>query len=422
MSHQIDLHIDGVHYSSKALDGVSIQWGRQSVQDQPEPTSCTFSLLRDSTLGTIDVADIKIGAEVKLEVAPPSQPTFRRFFGVVTDVDVNHETVVVACVATGIYVMRQLGWVLNSGQVDSSEGDASSVVIRFYNYAAQQLGFTFTNPPAETRFPQYSLDADWPNGHPYMSFVNGVAADEPPVRLGVLDTMVEWAKVVPSGVIWENMLEVGGVDNVNVVFDGQLARDKPLTPDLVLTADEVLLDWTSGRDLGLFTTSSNIGYSGFATVVGTDVQYNSGGTEEYVSALTAGYGAFAKSYGTKLVYAADAAELAKVNVQNGQVPGYVTLVTVPMKTLAHARQSAIVAELLVGNLIEIPSLSTGLPTVYFLEGYAETISQGDWTIRLMLSDPSNSWYGQRWQDVTPTLKWNQVDHTVTWIDLQGMEL
>lgn len=422
MSHNIDLFIDGVHYENKTIDGVSIRWGRQSVQDQPEPTSCSFSLLRSSTLGTIDVTSIKVGAQVKLTVAPPSEAHYRRFFGIITDVDVNYETINVAAVATGIYVMRQLSYMIQPGTGAAVESDATTVAISYYAFAAAQLGVSLTNPPDQTRYPAYSFDADWPNGHSSMSIVEVVPPTEPPTPLPISGILNDWADSVPSGVIWEDMLEVGGVDNVNVIFAGQLDRDKPLTPDLTLTGDEVLLDWDSGRDLGLFCTSSRIGYSGLYTLNGYTVEYNTAGAEEYVSDLTETWGAFAKSYQAPIIYATDAAEVAKVNVQNGQVPGYVTEVTVPFGTLGHARQAQILPLLLIGNLVEVPTLATGVPTLYFLEGYTETISQGDWTFRLMLSDPSNSWYGQRWQDVTPTLQWDQVGATTTWIDLQGMEL
>ena len=426
MSHTVVLEIDGVAYDDKALEGVTIQWGRQSVQDQPEPTSCSVSFVRESTLGTVDVNDIKIGAQIKIEITPSGQPTLRRFFGIITDVDVNHETIVAACVATGIYVMRQQAYTeSDQGYYYITQDTVAENLFAVYTIAGFQGGMDMTfNPPASsTRYPYISYDANWPLGFPQTSWIMSCPTGSAPVTYPVSDWMREYAESTPSGVIWENMLEVLAQDNVNVVFDGQLARDKPLTADVVLTSDEIMLDWVSSRDLGLFCTSSEIGYSGGATSASPEgYEYLSTGRKSYDSALTATWGSFAKNYSVNLVQAADAQTLAKVNVQNGEVPGYVTQVTVPLATLTAARQSTLVTNLLIGSLWETPTLATGLPTLYFLEGYTETINRADWTLRLMLSDPSNSWYGQRWQDVTATLQWDQVGATTTWIDLRGQEL
>lgn len=421
MSHTVALEIDGVAYDDKALEGVTIQWGRQSVQDQPEPTSCSVSFLRESTIGTIDVTDIKVGAQLQIDVTPSGQSAARRFFGIITDVDVNYETINVAAVSTGIYTLRQLGYTIAANNVAFAvEENASLAVSQVYYGAALQSGVDLLATPLPTRYPQISVDGDYPNGHPDVSFLFTTNPTEPPVTWRLLEFVNTWAKSVPSGVIWEDMLEVGGIDNVNVIFAGQLARDVPLTAAVTLAQDEILLDWDSGRDLGLFCTASTISYTG--PVNTTTWEYDTPGEEAYLSSLTTTWGGFAKDYSVPLVYAADAAELAKVNVQNGEVPGYVTQVTIPLATLTGARQSTLVTNLLIGSLWATPTLATGLPTLYFLEGYTETISRADWTLRLMLSDPSNSWYGQRWQDVTPTLQWDQVGATTTWLDLQGQEL
>lgn len=422
MSHTVVLEIDGVAYDDKALEGVTIQWGRQSVQDQPEPTSCTVSFLRESTIGTVDVTDIKVGAQLKIEVNPDGiLQYFRRFFGIITDVDVNYETINVAAVATGIYTLRQLSWTMPpSSATFAIEQNATLAVNQVYALAALQAGSPVTAIPLPTRYPQITQDADYPNGHPDVSFLFEEDTQGRPVTYPILQFLNDWAESVPSGVIWENMLQVGVIDNVNVIFAGQLARDVPLTAAVTLTQDEVLLDWNSGRDLGLFCTSSTIGYTG-AVNTGT-WEYDNPGEQTNVSTLSPTWGAFANNYTTPLVNAADAAELARVNVQNGQVPGYVTEVTVPFATLAGARQQTLLQNLLIGSLWETPTLATGLPNLYFLEGYTETISRADWTLRLMLSDPSNSWYRQRWQDVDPAIAWQDVDGALTWADLLYTEV
>jgi hypothetical protein len=430
MSHTVDLLIDGVVYDDKTLEGVYIVWGSQSVQNQPEPTSCSLTLLRDSTLGTVNAYDIKIGATVELTVTPTGQSPLRRFRGIVTDVEINYETVRVDCVAAGIYSIRQLRYSVPAGFAVLVEQDTYITLAVFYVAALQQLGALEPDDTdvlnAPDTFPLIYADGGYPATYPTVSIYEELVEGQPPIVIDVQSIARDCTEAMPLGLLWEDMLKQPGTDRMNVVLSSYYFFDQSIaTPDVTLSGDEIEWQWSATRDLGLFANSVSVGYTGTL-----DVTPGSPTVLEYPNADSVFYnndaatrGAFAQVRDTRLTTETAAAELARNIADIGQNPGWVADVTIPLATLPESRQYDLINDYLFpGTLYELPTLATGLPTKWWPIGYTETISRNDWQLALKLADVSILWWGQRWQDVTATLQWGQVGATVTWQDLQGTEL
>lgn len=420
MAHTVVLEIDGVAYDDKTVDGVTIRYGRQSVEDQPEPTSLSAVLLRDTSLGTIDVADVKVGSTIRLEVTPSGQPALRRFWGVITDVSVDKDTLQIAATSNGIYAMRQLKTAgATFPNLTGVEDTAYIAAASLYVQSLIDLGIPDPDNKPDA-FPDFYSDAStFPN-------VSISADSNVPIRID--DVLRQAIEATPGGVISELMDVYSGNENVAVFLNGQASRTGPLVADVVLTTTEMGDDWTATRDLGLFCTVAGVDYSGPWTIT-LDVppndytfDYLAQGSVTYIANVTPTQGPYATQISTRLINESDAELLAKYLTDVGVVPGYVCDITVPLATLTEARQYAIVEDLFVGTLWETPAFATGLPIYWYLEGYDEEVRRNDWTVRVRLSDVRNSWSGQAWQDVTATLEWGQVPATTTWLDLQGEEL
>ena len=429
MSHTVDLLIDGVVYDDKTLEGVYIVWGSQSVQNQPEPTSCSLTLLRDSTLGTVSAYDIKIGATVELTVTPTGQSAIRRFYGLVTDVEIDYETVRVDCVAAGIYSIRQLQYTLAAPFLTLLETDTLLVLFAYYTEALRQLGAitsTGSISDAADQFPELTFDAGYPATYPTISAFEDASSGDKPVIVSLTSVIRDCTEAMPVGTFWEDMRKYVGTDKVVCYLDSYYIYDQTIaTADVTLASDEIEWQWSATRDLGLFANSVSIGYTGTldqTPASPTYLEYPDAGTVNYDNDA-ATRGAFATTRDTLLTTQAAAAELARNIADIGQNPGWVADVTIPLATLPESRQYALVHDYLIpGTLYELPTLATGLPTKWWPIGYTETISRNDWQLALKLADVSILWWGQRWQDVTASLQWGQVGATVTWQDLQGTEL
>lgn len=412
MAHTVSLTIGGVAQESRTIEGVSIRYGRQSVQDQPDPTTLSLRMLRDSTLGTVNVDDVAVGAELELFVTPSGQSARRRFFGIISDVTVDQYFIQVAATAAGLNSVKQLRTIIGPGAYVYTYDSASLAIAVYLTLLSDSGVVDLNNKPL--LFPDIYVSPDWPTNYP--TAWGGSQGGE---ELNSWQVFTNIVNGMPSATFYENMLDPLGNGNVTVVLDNGYPRRYPLTPGITLADDEILLDWTATRDLGLYCTSATVEYTGALVVVGNEVTEPNLGVVEYNTDVANTRGPYTKDVRTQLQDQADAAKVAKNLTDIGTNPGYVADVTVPLATLTGARQAAIVDAMYCGTTWATPVLATGLPDLWYLEGYGETISQNDWTATLRLSDISNSYIGQPWNQVTASLQWGQVDATTTWLDLQG---
>lgn len=407
MTFAVSVELNGTAIEDVTLEGVTIRYGRQNAYDQPDPTTCSLTLLRDSTLGTINVKDVAIGDTLRIAVTPTGQSEVRRFFGIVTDVDADHETVRIAGVATGIYAMRQLKYIAPGFNVfDSHSGDCLAGV---YILALSPFVADVNNKPA--RFPDLYGEAQ--TGQYLGTAYEFEALDS----IGVDEVMTDSAACTIGGVLRETMLEVAGKDNVAVGLYSYKER-QDLTADVTLTSSEVTLtDWQATRDLGSYANVNAISYQGPYNYVSQD--FPNPGAVTNTSTLLPQTGPFTNEQSLPLTSGTEAATLAGYLTSWSEWAGWLLDASVPLATLTAARAYTLATKAVVSQCWHTPSLAEGLPTAWFLEGYTETITRNDWRLAVRLSDPAMSWTGQQWNSVTAALTWNAVPSDIRWVDLKS---
>lgn len=410
MTFAVSVELNGTAIEDVTLEGVTIRYGRQTAYDQPDPTTCSIRLVRDSTLGTVNVNDVAIGSTLRVAVTPTGQTEQRRFFGIVTDVSTDNETVTIAGTATGLYSMRQLTYIAPGYNV--FDADAGTTLAATYVLALGAFIPDVNNKP--TRFPDLY-------GETYAGqYLNIAYKFEALDELDVGTVMDDAAAATIGGVLRENMLKVAGKENIAVTLASYKERED-LTADVTLTSSEVTLtDWRAARELGSYATAQTVSYVGPYNYVAQDFDQPGEATRE--SDLIDTFGPFTRTQNLPMTSGTQAAALCLFNITCTEWPGWLLDVTLPLASMTAARQVTICTNALVSKCWHTPSLATGLPTKWFCEGYTETISRNDWVMALRLSDTASSGVGQQWNQVTAALIWNNVDATTRWVDLKNEDL
>jgi len=417
-----DVEIDGQALENVTLNGLTITYGRQIVSQQPEPTSILLTLIRDSSLGTVDVSEIRIGAKLVVNVTITGQTKRTRFFGWVTDVSLNQDTVTVVGVATGIYVLRQLRAVVPEAYIAGTNATAGLVAFAWIAKGRTLLDVDFT----AYYWPSWTEEG---GAVGYGLCSAAISANQ---LLNSYELVLAAVQSV-NGVLWEDLRTADADNQVKVIFAYDDARDASLASTGIyqvnLTNDEILYVWEAELDLSSFASSITIEYNGSTiTESGGNVSFPDASSVSVTDSSASTLGSVSRSFRTNNSYGSGsvgnptASDIARELLTWTARPGYVVDVTVPVATFSNSRAYDVMMGCFCGNRWDVPSIATGLPTKFYLEGYRETISRHDWLIEARLSDVRNSWYGQPWNNVTPTLEWGQVGATVDWLDLSGQEL
>lgn len=90
--------------------------------------------------------------------------------------------------------------------------------------------------------------------------------------------------------------------------------------------------------------------------------------------------------------------------------------------MSDARLFAVLDDLNPDAFIQIPTIFTGAPTLFFVEGITFTLGRHNMNARLYVSTAGYSRGAQQWQQVTPTRTWATVPATLTWSGSRLVEL
>ena len=417
MAWDVDVTIAGTNVDSVCLEGITIRNGRQLVEEQPEPTTCTLSLLRDSSLGTLDASNYQVGYEVEVIVTPAGQSPIRRFFGIITDIDVDQYVIRISATACGIYQLRQLNWIASADSAHTAyEFDSYAMLTGLYAEALEQYGVpqdVFLNKP--DTFPDVYA-SDFVSGYYKTTSVEVEALQ----TIYLSDVITDSVGCTIGGVLFEAMRKVSGKQPIALVFKNQADRNST-TANVTLTESEIADDWRAARDLGFYQTAANIDYVGPWDQ--PSETYPSPGTVRATSTSVTGQGPTSRSYSFPFTTAADAQEKADYLVNYGQWPGWFADVTVLIGTTAPSRQYDLAYYLECGRRWFTPVLADGITQHWYCEGYTEEIKRNEWTARVRLSDFANSSLaGQQWQNVTSNLQWQNVEADLIWYDLRSEDL
>lgn len=373
MTYTVAALINGSSVSAQTLQGVSVNYGRTTLDQQPQPTSCTIEIAYTTSLGVLVPNTWNLGSTLEVTLTPTAGIAKRRFYGRITDMTMNWQTVSITAISDTMSGLSRI-----NTTVDPFVGTlAGSSMTTIMTTAAATL-------PPGAPFPAYTFSVGTvPMTSPGATGVTVLAA---------LQTI---ADSEPSGVLFEL------VETSTLVFEDYNDRRVGVSA-ITFTGSEISQDWTVDRTITSLTNYATATYS-----AGSEV-YSS-------SASITSIGQYEQTIDTILTDAADANFRARQAVAFGTNPGW-TLngVLIPMGTFSTARQTVIRNALVFGAQVTIPSLTTGVATVYFVEGWDERISRNTWDLTLYLSDTSLSQAGQRWMDVNIATQWVAVSPTITW--------
>lgn len=395
MSSRWQISIEGTSRKTEVLQGASIFWGRSDINQQPSPATATFTLRR--VVDDPIEPDFVVGnlIEAYIAISPSSFTKQLRFWGQITDIQMDRYTYTLTCVSPLTRLMQE--------QFGYKYGPIEGPVYQMYVVQNGQNILSWLGGAT------YQLPLDLDDGENYSSWWY----DEGTYNLW--DFVGAFVAGETSGVLGEEFgkVEYGPVGSwYTVRFTDATARRKT-TPDLTLTDTEILQNWQIEQQVSDKVNTVNISrsandYLGWLesnTIVANNDDVYTYGAYSLSLAATYSDDASIRKVGTSIV-----------GLQT--VPTYrLHKVTVPMSTLTDSRQDEILDAIRQSALIEIPELVPGFPTVYFLEGTYEVVAQPDgWTIDLILSEASLTHPPDRWIDVDPSTDWASLPYTLTWND------
>ena len=364
------------------LEGVTINYGRPDITSQPNATTASVTVLRDSTIGNFDsdLSYFELGNILTVE-ANWGGPVYTRFQGTITDVTIDKYFITILA-ADDLYSALGRFKLTKTGDVDLTGGRIQETL----QYALPAAGFPI---------PPYDIDP---------GTVNVYAADA--TTQNALTYLQEVTNSEPSGVFFRDIL------TGDLRFTDSEARRQQIPGDPYQSyADTEILDIWSIRK----TSQEKINRAVISNDINTvtyedDADITNAGIYEYT---------FASLLNTN----AAMLTLARRIVVNRARPDFTySALQIELSTMSDARQEAIISTLRIGQLTEIPTIGSLNPSAignsFFVEGYSETIGQKSWSITLNLSDARLTRPPQRWSDITSGVQWDdaQID-PYTWNDL-----
>ena len=367
--------IDGVDYSNKAIDSVSISYGRTSYWEQARTGFATIVIADwDNTYYGFEIND-----SVVVTVDNASAVARTVFTGKVTSVETKMGAV---------------------GSVNEVAFITISAVGPFAGMSRKILSTTYTQDLDSDRMTDILTDAgvtidvvDTPGIYEFTN-TGAFVAD-------AYSTAAKYAGMA-NGYIYET------VDG-EVGFANESRRTIAVAATGYMSIPENYILWrsiSSSKSLGDILNSINLTY-GTGTKTSSD------------AASIAAYGLLGASITTELHQAAEAQELADKYVALRRVP------RVNMSAFAVQLDSPNVSDadldsflqMYMGKAISITGLPVSLlATNYygFVEGWNLQVSRNQAAISLITSESSYSIQPTRWQDEDPALAWNAVGATVQW--------
>jgi len=392
VSHQIEVMIDGVGIvTDYTLDRLTIESGRRSVTEAPDPATLSLSIVHDSSLAELDLEAFRIGRRVDVNVTILGDtgpgPTYRRFGGVITDLIADRHRLDLTAVAYPLQMLARQEITLSS--FDGFANDVLPLVVAQVGDAGDLSAPPFT--PAGGFRPRLLSDPGT------VELANG----DPITNENALQVARRIALSEPFGVLFEDLRTLA------LRFSGRTTRDvRNTSPAITFTGEEISERWTATRRVSALTNRA---------VISNDTEDRET-FEDTVS--TAQIGTFERSLSTYIKSPADLINYGNVLVAHGTDPGWqIDAIAVPLETVDPARKAQILAELTVSTLIEIPELNPNLPTRFFIEGYSEELARNRWNLKIYVSDVQLSFFPDTWGDVPDGLLWQNVDPDLTWGNL-----
>jgi hypothetical protein len=381
--------IAGTLVDADVVNECTITYGRQRVQDQFQPSTCTLTILNPGT-------PFKLGDELWIT----AEGVYDRFFGSITSMTQSIDTTTITATSQGLGYLAQ-SWCkpITPGDYTGSDfnyigsylGRALQVggkLITFAEYAELlTTGSTALRPGVQLFFDQMQSG-------PRMALTAEYGDDN------MLSTMQSIASNSSLPLLYEDT-------SSNVYWSAPVERD--------VTATAFTLDPT------YVMRRSNSTQAVTSMVNRATVTYNSGTVviQNYDSVAT--YGRREVGALTQLLHDYDAEiKGARIIGQFSDPYWQSNPVSVLLNSFTYARTTAFLGAN-AGSLIDtsfIASHFPGMEDESFIEGWTERFNRTTATVDLYLSPWSMTRYPQAWSDVTASKQWNDASLVgLTWIDL-----
>ena len=367
--------VDGVDYSDKAIDSVSISYGRNSYWEQARTGFATINIA-DWT-GTDFGFEINDPVVVTVDNATPTARTI--FTGKITSVETKMNAV---------------------GSVNEVAVITISAVGPFAAMSRTILSTSYTQDLDTDRMTDILTDAgvtidvvDTPGIYEF-AHTGSFVAD-------AYSTAAKYAGMA-NGYIYETA-------DGEVGFANESRRTLAVAASGYMSIPENYILWrsiSSSKSLGDILNSINL-------------TYHSGTKTSSDATSIATYGLLGASVTTELHHAAEAQELADKYVALRRVPRVnmsAFAVQLDSPNVSSADLDAFL-QMYMGKAISITGLPVSLlSTNYygFVEGWNLQVSRNQAAISLITSESSYSIQPTRWQDVNAALAWNAVGAAVQW--------
>ena len=367
--------VDGVDYSSKTINAVSVTYGRTSYWEQARTGYATVEIVNwDDT----DYA-FEINNSVVVKVDNASAVARTVFTGKVTNIASRmvsvgsvKEVAVITLTAVGPFALM-------------------SRTILSTSYAKQFDSARMTSILTDAGVTIDTVDTP---GIYEFAHTGSFVAD-------AYSTAAKYASMA-NGYIYETA-------DGEVGFANESRRSVDVTANGYMTIPENYILWrsvSSNKSLGDILNSINL-------------TYHSGTKTSSDAASIAAYGLLGASISTELQHAAEAQELADKYVALRRVPrlnmsSFTIQLDSPNVSSADLDKFL---QMTMGEAIEINDLPVPLiPTNYygFVEGWILQVTRNQAAISLTTSESSYSIQPTRWQDVSAALAWNAVGAAVQW--------
>jgi hypothetical protein len=367
--------IDGVEFSSKAVNTVTVNYGRSSYWEQARTGYASIEIANwDNTDYAFEINDSVV---VKVDNATPTARTV--FTGKVTSIDTRMNAV---------------------GSVNEVSIITIAAVGPFAKMSRTILSTSYAKQLDSARMTSVLTDAG----------VTIDVVDSP----GIYELMHTGAFVADA---YSTAAKYGAMANgyIYETADGKVgwANESRRTTAVAATGYQAIPEnyilWrsvASSKSLGDILNSINL-------------SWKSGTKTSSDATSIAAYGLLGASISTELEHDAEAQELADKYVALRRVPRLnMSSFTIQLDSPnVSSADLDVFLQMTMGKAISISGLPVPLmPTNYygFVEGWTLQVSRNQAAISLITSESSYSIQPTRWQDVSAGLAWNAVGATVQW--------
>lgn len=367
-------------YAGRTIDRIVVSIGRDRIDDPMYAPTCQATLVRSTTAGVVDLDKLHIGD--RLYWYPNSGRGRQQFGGEITDLVVDQDVVRITAVASGAR-LPSLAYTTEAKlrkRLKDVLADLEDTVV------SPIFGNTITVSGPGADHP-YQLLVPYQTVTTYGDLLDSICACNPSTTWRV-DPDTEFY-VNPYGITIQSGADRKAASSsvtftsAEIVYDWRFeltASDRVTT---VTYQDE--LDQTYTLDFLQGTTPP--------TSISTDCPWISRSDAESV---------VAGSYGPRV-----------------DPEWRIGTITVTNAGMTNARAATVGASMFPGALITLPTLTTGAPSLFFIEGVRATYTGTDGDVvvwELALSARELTVPGDLWTEAPPALTWAATSASLTWID------